>query len=74
MSGVVSQFERKQHLLTVTGSASQEKQISLPEQTVVDTPDGVIDGLQFRPSKDDHLEVVWSQADGQPTALFISES
>jgi hypothetical protein len=74
MSGVVSQFEKKQHLLTVVGAASQKKQISLPEQTVVDTPDGVIDGLQFHPSKGDHLEVLWSQGSGQPTALFISES
>jgi hypothetical protein len=74
MSGVVSQFERKQHLLTLVGAASQKEQIALPEQTVVETPEGVIDGLQFRPSKGDHLEVIWLQANGQPTALFISQS
>jgi len=74
MFGVVTQFERKQHLLTVVGAGSQKEQIALPEQTVVETPEGVIDGLQFRPSKGDHLEVIWSQANGQPTALFISQS
>jgi hypothetical protein len=74
MSGVVSQFERKQHLLTVVGTASQKEQISVPEQTVVDTPDGVRDGLQFHPGKGEHLEVIWSQANGSPTALFITQS
>ena len=74
MAGSVAEFDHHQHVLTLKGDSSQAQKVALAEQTVVDTPDGVVDGLKFHPSKGQHLGVITKAGSGSAVALFVSAS
>ena len=73
-AGSVTDFDHHQHVVTVKGDTSGPQSFTLDEQTVVETPDGVIDGRRYHPNKGDHVTVVSGSAKGSTAALFIAAS
>jgi hypothetical protein len=69
--GTVTKFDRHHHLLTLKDSAGQTEEITVDENTSVDTTDGVVQGLKYEANKGDQVRVTWAATNGRNTALFI---
>ena len=69
--GTVTKFDRHHHLLTLKDNAGQTEEITVDENTSVDTTDGVVQGLKYEANKGDQVRVIRAAANGQNTALFI---
>jgi hypothetical protein len=59
--------------LVLTDSSGTEQTFKIAPQTVAEGMFGVVQGSKFDAQKGDHIRVVSTNADGSPTALFISE-
>ncbi len=70
-AGTVTEFDRHHHLLTLKNDAGQTTEISLNEQTAVETAEGVIDGSKYEANRGDRVRVTWAAPNGQDTALFV---
>jgi VCBS repeat-containing protein len=70
-TSTVEEFDRRHHEITVVTSGAGPTHITLTEHTVVDTPDGVIEGNKYHPNKGERVGVVFSTAAGVRSAVFI---
>jgi hypothetical protein len=71
VSGVLEKFDRRNHAMTVAGPGSGSTLLTLTPQTIVDTPDGVIEGNKFHPDKAQQINAMFSRNSGQNNAVLI---
>jgi hypothetical protein len=72
VTGTVRNFDKHRHAMTVDGSPAAPVDIILSGDTIVDTPDGVVEGLKYHPNKGELVRAVTKPSEGAQTALFIS--
>jgi hypothetical protein len=72
VNGNVADFDRHQHRMKVKCSAAAPQDVVLSDQTVVDTPMGVVQGSKYKPNKGEQVGIVSTSSKGERTALFIS--
>jgi hypothetical protein len=72
VNGKVKNFDKHRHAMTVDGSTSAPMDLVLSGETIVDTPDGVVEGLKYHPNKGELVGAVTKSSQGAQTALFIS--
>jgi hypothetical protein len=72
VNGNVADFDRHQHRMKVKCSAAEPQDVVLSDQTVVDTPMGVVQGSKYKPNKGEQVGIVSTSSKGERTALFIS--
>jgi hypothetical protein len=66
--GSVADFDRHQHLLTLKTETAPQKLV-LNDETVVDTPDGIVRSADYHPSKGEQLRCFTKPA--SQAALFV---
>jgi hypothetical protein len=70
-TSTIEEFDRRHHEMTVASPGAGPTHITITEHTVVDTPDGVIEGNKYHPNKGERVGVVFSTAAGLSSAVFI---
>jgi hypothetical protein len=68
-TGSVSNFDRREHSLTLKTDAAAEQKLVLTADTIVDTSDGVVKLADYKPSKGEHLRCLTSA--NSETALLV---
>ena len=69
--GTVTQFENREHSISVEDKSGTVQSFKITGETVAEGNFGAIDGLKFQTQKGDHVRVVGTTENGSPTALFI---
>lgn len=69
--GTVVKLENRDHLLSIKAKSGLVESFKITSDTVAETYVGVVNGLNFRPQKDDQVRVVATMENGTPTALFV---
>jgi len=68
--GSVANFDRHQRLLTLKTETADQQKVALSNDTIVDTPEGVVKGADFHPRQGDQLRC-FANPESQ-AALFLS--
>lgn len=69
--GTVTQFESREHTISVEDKSGAVQSFRITGETVAEGNFGAIDGLKFQTQKGDHVRVVGTTENGSLTALFI---
>ena len=69
-TGSVANFDRHQHLLTLKTDIAQPQKLVLSDDTVMDTPEGIVKLADFHPNKGEQLRC-FTKPESQ-TALFVA--
>jgi hypothetical protein len=69
-TGSVADFDRHQHLLTLKTKTAEPQKLVLNDETVVDTPDGIVKSTDYRPNKGEQLRCFTKPA--SQVALFVA--
>jgi hypothetical protein len=71
VNGAVEKYDRHNHELTIAGQGSSPTLLALTAQTVVDTPDGVVEGNKFHADKGEQINAVFAKDAGTNSAVLI---
>ena len=71
-SGSVANFERHQRLLTLKTEAAEPQKLVVTEDTVVDTPSGIVKPEDYHPSKGESVRCISELQKDSQTALLIA--
>ena len=69
-TGSVASFDRRQHLLTLKTDTAEQEKVVLSDDTVMDTPEGVVKLSDYHPNKGEQLRC-FTKPESQ-TALFVA--
>ena len=69
-TGSVANFDRHQHLLTLKTDTAEPQKLLLSDDTVMDTPEGIVKLADFHPNKGEQLRC-FTKPESQ-TALFVA--
>ncbi|WP_157178384.1 hypothetical protein [Terriglobus roseus] len=69
-AGSVTSFDRHQHLLTLNTESMGSQKVVVSDDTILDTPEGVVKASNFHPGKGQHLRC-FAKPDSQ-NALFVA--
>jgi hypothetical protein len=69
-TGSVANFDRHQHLLTLKTDTAEPQKLVLSDDTVMDTPEGVVKLADYHPNKGEQLSCL-TKPESQ-TALFVT--
>jgi len=69
-TGSVANFDRHQHLLTLKTDTAEPQKLVLSDDTVMDTPEGVVKLADYHPNKGEQLRC-FTKPESQ-TALFVA--
>lgn len=69
-TGSVANFDRHQHLLTLKSDTAEPQKLVLSDDTVMDTPEGVVKLADFHPNKGEQLRC-FTKPESQ-VALFVA--
>jgi hypothetical protein len=58
--------------MTVDGNSSASVDFLLSGDTIIDTPNGVVEGLKYHPNKGERVGAVIRSSEGAQIAVFIS--
>jgi hypothetical protein len=70
--GTVAEFDRHKRTLTLKEAAAQPQELAVSDNTIVDTPEGVVRSATFHPSKGDQLRCFAKP--GSQEAFFIASN
>jgi len=70
-TGSVSEFDRHQHCLTLKTDAAAAQTLTLTDDTIVDTNEGVVKLADYKPSKGEHLRCFTGA--NPATAVFVTQ-
>ena len=68
--GSVDHFDRHQHLLMLNAGAAEPQKVVVSDDTIVDTPEGVVKAVDFHPSRGEQLRC-FTRPESM-TALFVA--
>jgi hypothetical protein len=68
--GSVVGFDRHKHLLTLKTETAQPQELAVSDDTIVDTPEGIVKPAEFHPSKGEQLRC-FAKPESQ-AALFVA--
>jgi hypothetical protein len=71
-TGSVATFDRHQHLLTLKSTTAEPEKLVLTDDTVLDTPNGIVKLSEYHPNKGEQLRC-FTQPESQ-TALFVASN
>jgi hypothetical protein len=71
INGVVTRFNRRQHLMTIKDTSGASESFQIGPQTVAESAVGVVEGEKFDAEKGDPVRVTAALANGNEEALFI---
>jgi hypothetical protein len=63
-------FDRHKHLLTLKTETAQPQELAVSDDTIVDTPEGIVKPAEFHPSKGEQLRC-FAKPESQ-AALFVA--
>ena len=69
-TGSVASFDRHQHLLTLKTETAEPQKLVLNDETVVDTPDGIVKSADYHPNKGEQLRCFTKPS--SQAALFVA--
>ena len=72
VAGNVSGFDKHRHAMTVRGDTSAPIDLLVSADTLIDTPNGVVEGLKYHPNKGEHVGAVLQSSPAGQTTVFIS--
>jgi len=70
-TGTITKFEAHRSV-TVQDSSGAIQTFALTADTIAESGAGAVSALKFQADKGDHVRVVGTSKDGNPTALFVS--
>lgn len=70
--GHVGDFDKHKHVMKLTDAAAGMADVELSAKTVVDTPDGVVEGLRYHPNKGERVGVISSGGSGGTTVWLVT--
>lgn len=70
-SGIVLKFEGREHSLSIKEESGSVESFKITADTVADTRPGAVSGHKYQPSKGDKVELIVTDVNGSPTAVFI---
>lgn len=71
--GTVVKVNRHDHTVTIKDGSGKPMSLHISSTAMADTPDGVVPGDKFDPSKGDNISVVATNDNGVEKALFLHE-
>jgi hypothetical protein len=72
-TGTVSQF-KDHRSISIADQTGAVQTFDLTANTVAEGSYGAVNGVKFQAEKGDHVRVVGSTENGQPTALFVTHT
>lgn len=72
-TGTVIDGDRKHHTLTIKTAAGASESYQIAKDTSIETPEGIIDGLKFDPSRNTRVTVKYSDTKENRVAQFVRE-
>lgn len=72
ITGTVTKFDAHRSL-SVQDASGARQTFALDADTVAEGMSGAVSGLKFQADKNDHVRIVGTAKNGNPTALFVSE-
>ena len=73
-TGTVVDEDRKHHTLTIKTAAGANESYQIAKYTSIETPEGIIDGLKFDPSRNTPVTVKYSGSKENRVAQFVREN
>lgn len=73
VTGEVAKWNGHDHSLVVIDKNGSEHSFAINQQSVAETPMGVVNGSKVNPAKGDHVRIVSSAKNGVSTVLFMSQ-
>lgn len=73
VEGTVVKCNKHDHTVSIKDSMGKQQTFQISSKAVADTPDGVVQADRFEPQKGDDINLVATNANGKPTAVFLHD-
>lgn len=70
-NGTVVKFEGRDHSISIKNDSGRVESFKIESNTVADTRTGAVSGSKFEPAKGTKVQLIATQVNGSPTAVFI---
>jgi hypothetical protein len=73
-SGTVVKFEGRDHSFSIKNDSGAVETFKIESNTVADTRAGAVSGPKFQPAKGTKVQLIATEVNGNPTAVFIDSN
>ena len=73
-SGTVVKFEGRDHSISIKSDSGSIESFKVESNKVADTRQGAVSGSKYQPAKGTKVQLIVTQVNGSPTAVFIESN
>jgi Cu/Ag efflux protein CusF len=72
--GTVIKFDGRDHTISIKNDSGAVESFKIESNTVADTRQGAVSGSKYQPAKGTKVQLIATQVNGSPTAMFIESN